>query len=405
MRRSIRLTATACILAAFLVTAFAWAAEKSEPNKKPADAAKPQTDDNSSGSTADGKHLTGPVTDSNPYAPRKGLSPEELRKYIEQLQEAPASIHARPGFADGMLEAAEKILAAKPDAGLRRYALIVKLQALHEAAFNGDEKADKRLAELSKSLLSDSDKTGSDKAVAKEAKFYQLEQRVLDDEHIKSAEIPKLLDEAAAALDDQVLETRHLRIASALVKLINRIDSDDEAGKRYKQFGELYAKSDDPEVSAYGRRIAKGSSHESLVGKPLEISGKTLDGADFDISKYRGRVVLVDFWATWCPPCRAKLPGLMKLHEQFHARGFEVVGVSLDQDLDALGKFVEENKLPWLNLVGEKDGDEMKFPLAEKYEIDAIPAMFLVGTDGRVIARDLTDAELSAKLEELLKGK
>ena len=393
-------TAVAYFCAAISVAAFALAAEKSEPNKKPADAAKPAADENASGSTSDGKHLAGPAIDSNPYAPRKGLSPEELRKYIEQMQEAPASIHARPGFAEGMLESADKILASNPDAGLRRFALIAKLQALHEAAFNDDEKADKRLADLSKSLLTD-----NDKAVVKEAKFYQIEQRVLDDEHVKTADIPKLLDEAAAALDDQVLETRHLRIASALVKLINRIESDEEAGKRYKQFGELFAKSDDAEMSAYGRRLEKGVARESLVGKPLEINGKTLDGADFDIGKYKGRVVLVDFWATWCPPCRAKLPGLMKLHEQFHARGFEVVGVSLDQDLDALGKFVDENKLPWLNLVGEKEGDEMKFPLAEKYEIDAIPAMFLVGADGRVIARDLNDAELSAKLEELLKGK
>jgi hypothetical protein len=80
-----------------------------------------------------------------------------------------------------------------------------------------------------------------------------------------------------------------------------------------------------------------------------------------------------------------------------------VVGVDLDTDLDALGKFLDEAKLPWINLVGDKNGDEMKFPLADKFGIEAIPTTFLVGRDGRVIARDPSDEELTKKLEELFK--
>jgi thiol-disulfide isomerase/thioredoxin len=127
-----------------------------------------------------------------------------------------------------------------------------------------------------------------------------------------------------------------------------------------------------------------------------------MDGTKFNIEQYRGRVVLVDFWATWCGPCRAKLPALMKLHEQYHDKGFEVVGVDLDKNVDDLGKFLDDTKLPWINLIGEQDGDEMKFPLAEKYDISAIPSTFLVGRDGRVIARDPSDEEVTKKLEELL---
>ena len=165
----------------------------------------------------------------------------------------------------------------------------------------------------------------------------------------------------------------------------------------------MFSKSDDSELSAYGRQIAGSTPPVSLVGKPLPIEGTTLDGTKFNIEQYRGRVVLVDFWATWCGPCRAKLPGLMKLHEQFHDKGFEVVGVDLDKNVDDLGKFLDDTKLPWINLIGEKDGDEMKFPLAEKYEISAIPSTFLVGRDGKVIARDPSDEDVTKKLEELLK--
>jgi thiol-disulfide isomerase/thioredoxin len=175
------------------------------------------------------------------------------------------------------------------------------------------------------------------------------------------------------------------------------------AARSYKEFGELFSKSDDDELSAYGRHIASSSPPVSLVGKPLPIEGTTLDGTKFNIEQYRGRVVLVDFWATWCGPCVAKLPDLMKLHERFHDKGFEVVGVDLDKNVDDLGKFLDDQKLPWINLIGEKDGDEMKFPLAEKYDISAIPDTYLVGRDGRVIVHNPSDEELSKRLDELLK--
>jgi thiol-disulfide isomerase/thioredoxin len=328
------------------------------------------------------------------------LSLEELHKFLDRMDGAPASIHHRPGFADGMVEAADQILAKKPDSDLRRFALITKMSALHESAFDGNDESDKRLTEVSKSLLKD-----PDPAVVKEAKFYELERAVMAGDDVKLADIPKLLDQVHEALGDQILAARHLRIASATVHLINRLEDDDQATKRYHELGEQLATADDSELSAYGRRIAKGARPPSMIGKPLEIAGKSLDGADIDIQKFKGKIVLVDFWATWCPPCRAKLPGLMKLYEQRHPQGLEVIGVSMDQDLDALAKFVEEQKVPWNNIVGEKAGEEMQFPLATKYDISGIPTLFLVGRDGKVIAHDPTDAELEQKLDELLKEK
>jgi thiol-disulfide isomerase/thioredoxin len=333
----------------------------------------------------------------NPYAPKKGLSPAELRQFIERMQDAPAPIHERPGYSEGIIEAAERLLATKPEGEPQRFALLAEMQALHDSGASGNEESDKKLFAMAEKLRDD-----KDKAVAKEAKFYLVEKKVLAADDLDPAKLPPLLDEAREALKDADLDARHVRIASAIVRIINRVPDDDLAAKSYKEFGELFSKSDNQELSTYGKRIAKGSRPPTLVGKPLEIAGTTLDSNKFDLSEYKGKIVVVDFWATWCPPCRAALPGLMKLHERFHKQGFEIVGVSLDPDLDKLGAFVEENKLPWINLVGEKDGDEMKFPLAEKYEIDAIPSMFLVGKDGKVLARDLSEKELEKKLEELL---
>jgi thiol-disulfide isomerase/thioredoxin len=346
---------------------------------------------------ADGKK---PKPDDNPYAPRRDLSPKELHALIEHMQDAPTSLHERPGFAEAMLEAGDRILAAKPDASERRFALLAKFDAMHQLAVDDEKDADKNLVALAKQFRDD-----KDAVVAKQAKFYLLERRVLAADDLPPEQLPKLLAEVKTALDGESLDHGLLRIASATVRMINRLNDNDLATRGYKEFGELFAKSDDADLSAYGRQIVGSKPSESFVGKPFPLVGTTLDSTVFDIDQYRGRVVLVDFWATGSGPCKEKLPRLVKLHEQFHKRGFEVVGVDLDQKLDELGKFLDDNKLPWVNLVGEKDGDDMKFPIAEKYEINTIPTTFLIGRDGRVVMRDPGDEELSKKIEELLAAK
>ncbi len=356
---------------------------------------------------------TGPKSDApqtaaqktNPYLPRPGMPVEDLQAYIERMQEAPESIRDRPGFAAGIAIAAQRILDTNPKDTLRTFATIALLDSLHQQAdLENDSDADKQLAQLATKYASD-----PDKKIAAAATFYNLEQQILNADQLEPAKLPPLLDEVKASLQNQQLDAKHLRIASATVHAINKLPDDKEAAQRLKEFGDLFAASNDPVLSRYGKSLAKsetpGVSETDWVGKPMEVAGTTSEGAKFDIAQYKGKVVLVDFWATWCGPCRALMPDLKEMHQKYHADGFEIVGVNLDGTLSDLSDFLDKEKLPWVNVVGEEKDGQLQFPLAEKYSIQAIPTTFLVGRDGKIAAYDLHGDELTKQIEKLLADK
>lgn len=137
-----------------------------------------------------------------------------------------------------------------------------------------------------------------------------------------------------------------------------------------------------------------------LIGAPLKLSGRTFDGQDFQIESYRGKVVLVDYWATWCGPCVAEYPQIRELWEKYNAAGFEVVGVSMDDDRSSLAKYIKEKSVPWVILNDEEQGG--KHPSTEYYNIQTVPAMFLIGRDGNVITTKVEVSKLEALLREAL---
>ena len=129
------------------------------------------------------------------------------------------------------------------------------------------------------------------------------------------------------------------------------------------------------------------------------FEGKTLDGRPIAVLGFRGKYLLVDFWATWCGPCVAELPNVLAAYEKYNAKGFEVLAVSLDRDEAELRKFVDEKKIPWAQVY---EGAEA---IAEKFAIESIPTTFLIDREGKIVARDLRGAALTKKLDELLGAK
>ena len=121
------------------------------------------------------------------------------------------------------------------------------------------------------------------------------------------------------------------------------------------------------------------------------------------VTRSHSTPVLVDFWATWCGPCVAEMPNIRAQYDKYHAKGFEVVGISLDEDVDALKAFVAENKLPWPILFERSEGAGWRHPMATKYGISGIPQLILIGRDGNVITLKARGEALAERLAELFK--
>jgi len=362
-------------------------------------AAQPAAAPPATGGTAAGLPKVPPVPEG---------TPQQLLEFVEGLKQSNARPKSREEMMAWMKEvagasrqAADKIL-AQVESGQKFHdeAATLKLESLMMLGRMGDEQAAADMAAYAKSLVN-----SPSAELAKEAKRLVLvsdAQQLLSSGKLDGG--PALVQNVAGMLAADPDDPQTAGLAMQLANAFEHVPGGEPlAMLAYKSFGPLFAKSQNEQIRSMGESFAGTLRRLALVGHPMEISGTLLNGQPFDQKSLAGKVVLVDFWATWCGPCVAEIPNVLAQYEKYRGQGFEVVGVSLDEDREALEKFVTEQKVPWPILYEKPQGEGWRHPLATYYGISGIPTVILIGRDGNVITLNARGEKLGEELAKLFK--
>ena len=169
---------------------------------------------------------------------------------------------------------------------------------------------------------------------------------------------------------------------------------EEEAGKWYSRIAK-----DFPE-SRVAKKAVGARTRLDSVGKKLALKGESLSGQLIDLNKYLGQVVLIQYWATWCKPCKADMPTLKDLVSRYGKSGFNIVGVNLDSNANEMTEYIKEYQVPWPQI--REEGGLDSRPAAE-LGILTLPTMILIDKEGKVVNRNIRVAEIDGELRRLIR--
>lgn len=307
-------------------------------------------------------------------------TPAELQQFIQKTMRSGRNAEAFKSVA----AAADKILAHKDATPAQKVtACTAKVQALYFAS-RTDKSMEQAFNDFCGQCIKDFPKTEASAM----ASAYQIVGKHMQGQSFDAAAGPEIL----AHLKDYPKNMLGGSLAQMFANSLER-KGDQKAAEDFLNQA----------VAALGTGQAAESLKGTLrrmkmMGSELELSGPTLTGSEVNLKSYKGKVVLVDFWATWCGPCVGELPNVKKVYEKYHAKGFDIIGVSLDRERSALENFVKAQEMPWTQIIFNDPKDMFwNNPLARKYGINSIPATFLVGRDGKVCKQNLRGEEALEK--------
>lgn len=332
---------------------------------------------------------------------------DEILEFIEKLKARRvkfANNQERMTHAINMqrafIEAGDKILKLKDtEEKVAVNAAQMKMSALTLLAAN-------RIGDSPKEALAAAVQLRNDEraAVAKVVEKFWMPIRIFNVATMSETDRRELTSEVLTAALDSKFSRESMQHASQLGDVLADGGMTEQAGELYDRLSKAAEESDDPNLKDVAGRFAGIARRLRLPGSFMALEGKVLTGGDFDWSAYRGKVVLVDFWATWCGPCIGELPNVKDNYKKYHDKGFDVVAISLDRSRDPLEKFIEKEEIPWTQLYDEdiQKGRGWNHPMAQHYGINAIPAAILVDKEGKVISMRARGEELQKLLEQHL---
>jgi len=185
------------------------------------------------------------------------------------------------------------------------------------------------------------------------------------------------------------------------LRLIQRIGGYDpeyvELNNLFKKLDKKVRKSND---GLLFERYLKALKSTQIGKKAPSITQLNLEGDPYSLSDLKGKYVLIDFWASWCPDCRKQVPALLETYGRFKDKNFEILGVSFDREYEPWAKYVKEQNLAWKHV---SDLQNMNNSAGQTYGVRAIPQNVLVDPNGIIIGRNLHGEDLNALLAEVLK--
>jgi thiol-disulfide isomerase/thioredoxin len=186
-----------------------------------------------------------------------------------------------------------------------------------------------------------------------------------------------------------------LRLDAAM--MYNQRGPNEETGKLIR---EVLAETKDkhPELYKEAERTGLRIAPRGMMFPEFPAATKDLDGKEIKFADYKGKVVLVFFWATWCGPCMREMPNIVRAYEKYHPNGFEIIGISLDESKQDLLKVTKDKRMTWREYF---DGLRWENKVSEYYGVTATPTMYLVGPDGKIVTDDLLEGKLEIELGKL----
>ena len=392
VRRWIGLTAVA--LAAFAVCTTGLVRAEDEVPAKPKPVATPQK--------AGEKATEKPAAEKkpvDPFAVPEGNDAKVLGLFLARLQRTPPKARTPEGILEHLnkLEkVADELLGREIEGEMVDQVVGMKIQVLSLLPQFGDEGAVKRRSEFLAKSLED-----PRPAVANMAKQFLKMEKVQKIGELKQPERAALIEELAKDIQDGELTDDEVQFALTAGNTLAEAGETEEAAAAMNLFAKYVEASGSPNAEKIVKSFRGTARKLTLPGNSIEIAGTKLDGKPFSIEELKGKVVLIDFWATWCGPCLAELPNVQEQYELYHEKGFEVVGISLDEDRAELEAFLEEKKLPWITL-HQNDGSGWGNENAARYSINGIPACFLIDQEGKVVSLECRGEVLPEMLAKLL---